>query len=131
MPFSKLPYDIILVILSYIHKPQNKDLLNDIEHYAETKEKLFKIYNNIYKTNSYTYFLMLDISLFLNNNEDVLIFGYKDKCINIFLRNPFLNDNNVIKYIMKLEKQDILSQINIYWALMNTCERNRFLAHIR
>ena len=131
MPFSKLPYDIILVILSYIHKPQNKDLLNDIEHYAETKEKLFKIYNNIYKTSSYTYFLMLDISLFLNNNEDVLIFSYKDKCINVFLRNPFLNDNNVIKYIMKLEKHDILSQINTYWALMNTCERNRFLANIR
>ena len=127
MSFSKLPYDLILIILSYIHKPQNKDLLCDIEHYVETKKQILNIYKNIYKTNSYTYFLMKDILLYLNNNQDATICGYKDKCINIFLRNPFLNDNNVIKYIIDFEKKTILSQINICLALMNTCNRNMFL----
>ena len=126
MLFAKLPYELT-IILSYIHNPQNKDLLNNIENYIETKNKIMKIYYNKYKTNSYKYFLMIDILLFLNNNKDVVIFGYKDKCINIFLRNPFLNYNSVIKYIMNLEKKDILSQINIYWGLMNICERNMFL----
>jgi hypothetical protein len=127
MPYANLPYDLILLILSYIHKPQNKELLHDIQHYVKTKKQILNIYKNQYNKNSYTYFLMVDILLFLNNNEDAVIYGYKDKCINVFLRNPFLSHNNVIKYIINLEQKMIHTEINIYWSLMSVCERNMFL----
>jgi len=42
----RLPIDIVLQIIPYTYNVQDKDLLNDIVNYKETKSLLLKLYYN-------------------------------------------------------------------------------------
>jgi len=126
---QKIPTDIISRIISYTYNLQNKNLLDDIINYKETKTLLFELYYNLWIVERDGYvnedkeWLINDIFAYANN-YNAGMFGYIDNFYNIFKRNLHLQTNEKIdKYIYKLQKKTLLSQINIFLGLFNIKER--------
>jgi len=56
------------------------------------------------------------------------MYGYIDKFYNIFLRNIFLQNKEMIdQYVNNLEQKDVLTQINIFLGLLTIKERKDIL----
>jgi hypothetical protein len=125
---EKLPFDIVLKIISYTYNVQNKKLLCDIINYNQTKIILIELYNNFW--NIYLGFepseeeckKMFSDYLFLYVNYKNIYYN------NIFKRNPFLpSEMKIDKYIYQLRKKEVNTQINILLGLLNPKERNEFI----
>ena len=128
---ERLPIDIILQIIPYTYNLQNKDLLNDIINYKETKSLLLDLYYNYWilyaesqDPEEYKNWLINDIFAYANN-FNATMYGYVDKFYNIFKRNISLQTLEAIdKYINNLEEKKVKTQINIFLGLLNINERN-------
>ena len=127
---QKLPIDIILRIIPYTYNLQNKNLLEDIIHFKETKTKLIELYNNYWIELLHSTdpeeglgWLINDIVAYANN-FNATMYGYKDNFYNIFKRNFFLQSKEKIDiYINNLRKKNIFTQINIFLGLLTVKER--------
>jgi hypothetical protein len=132
---KRLPTDIVLQIIPYTYNLQNKDLLNDIINYKKTKSLLLELYykywiiDNNEDEQEDKYWLINDLIGYANNDEATM-FGYVDHFYNIFKRNNSLQTNEAVdKYINKLEKKKVETQINIYLGLFTANERNDIITN--
>ena len=128
---QRLPTDIILRIIPYTYNVQNKDLLNDIIHYKESRTLLLELYHNYWIIEAQMQDPEEDINWLINdiiayaNNDNATMFGYVDNYYNIFKRNIFLKTIEIIdKYRNKLEEKKVQTQINIFLGLLTIRERN-------
>jgi vacuolar-type H+-ATPase catalytic subunit A/Vma1 len=126
---NKLPIDIVLKIISYTYNFQNKPLLNDIEDYTKSKTLLLELYHQFWVFEMSEYeeeknWLINDIFAYANN-YNATMYGYIDKFYNIFKRNKYLQTKvQIDKYVNKLEKEQAITQINIFLGLLTIQERN-------
>lgn len=127
---NKLPTDIINYIIPYTYKCQNKTLLDDIINYKETKDRISNVYYDFWITNVEVlepedkYWLINDIFAYANNYQATM-YGYIEKFYNIFRRNLHLKTyEDIHKYMSILDTKPVNSQINIFWGLLTSSERN-------
>lgn len=151
-----LPQNIKDVILSYHCRQQPNSLLLDIQSFVESKKELERIYydyfcNYMAEFNlplEDKYWIINDLIRFLNQNVPTMLY-YHDLFYEVFERNIYLFtkkktslidrlssciiSNNQIKrkiidrYIKILDDKDIMTQINLFWGLMNVQERNEMV----
>ena len=102
---DRLPLDIVLQIIPYTYNLQDKNLLNDIINYKETRSLLLELYYKYWIIDIQTeneqdkYWLINDIISYAND-YNATMYGYVDKFYNIFKRNIYLQTNESIdKYI--------------------------------
>jgi len=131
---QKLPLDIVLQIIPYTYNLQNKNLLNDIINYKETKTMLLELYHNFWIIEMQSQeeedknWLINDIIAY-TNGYNATMFGYVDNFYNIFKRNIFLQTNEDIdKYIYNLYNKEVTTQINIVLALLTIKERQDLIS---
>ena len=126
---NKLPIDIVFKIISYTYNFQKKPLLNDIEDYTKSKTLLLELYHQFWVFEMSEYeeeknWLINDIFAYANN-YNATMYGYIDKFYNIFKRNKYLQTKvQIDKYVNKLEKEQAITQINIFLGLLTIQERN-------
>ena len=127
---QKLPIDIIQYIIPYTYNLQDKILLDDIVNYKNTRTKIDEIYYHCWiilvesEEPNDKYWLINDIFAYVNDYKPTMN-GYVEKFYKIFYRNPRLhNINEVNKYVEKLERQEVITQINVFWGLLTSAERN-------
>ena len=130
---QKLPIELVFHIISYTYKLQNKNLLDDILNYIETKSKLFECYYHFWNVNNlpeeYTDWLLNDIFFYVNDYHPSMC-EYVSKFYNIFKRNPVLQTHDdVLNYVYNLEKKDVKTQINILLGLLDIKERNQLVLY--
>jgi hypothetical protein len=126
---EKLPLDIVLQIIPYTYNLQNKNLLNDIINYKETKTMLLELYHNFWIIEMQSQeeedknWLINDMISYTNGYHATM-YGYVDKFYNIFKRNIFLQTNEDIdKYFYNFNNKEVTSQINIILGLLTANER--------
>jgi len=134
---DRLPLDIVLQIIPYTYNVQNKDLLNDIVNYKETKSLLLELYYNYWivyaqeEPEQDRNWLINDIIGYANNDIGTL-YGYVDKFYTIFKRNIFLKTEKAIdKYVKKLNKNNVNTEINIFLGLLQANERDEFINSVK
>jgi len=127
---QKLPDDIILRIIPYTYNLQNKNLLDDIKNYKETKTILFELYHQYWIVDAQSVDPDEDIGWLINdifayaNNYKATMYGFTYNFYDIFKRNISLQRFDAIdKYIYNLEKKSISIQINIFLGLLTIKER--------
>jgi hypothetical protein len=133
-PFNKLPKEIIYIILSYTYQFQSKELTEDIKNYYESKELLFNKYHKtwiIYYDEEYQLsdkeWIINDLYKYINKNKPTM-YGYVDNLYNLFFRKfNIKTKKQVIECIKKLFNKQLNTQINFYWGLLNSKERNEFI----
>ena len=132
---SKLPMDIIHHIIPYTYNFQNKDLLDDIKSYSESKTILSNYYYNYWiifiqsQEPQDKYWLVNDLFAYANN-YNATMYGYVEEFYNIFKRNPFLQSNQDIdRYILNLEKKDVTTQINVFLGMLTPNQRNDIICN--
>jgi hypothetical protein len=128
---QRLPSDIILRIIPYTYNLQNKNLLNDIINYKESRSLLLELYHNYWIIEAQSQDPEEDINWLINdifayaNNDKATMYGYVDNFYNIFKRNISLQKIDTIdKYLIDLEKKTVKTQINIFLGLLTITERN-------
>lgn len=128
---QRLPTDIILYIIPYTYNLQNKDLLNDIIHYKESRTLLLEIYYNYWIIEAQMQDPEEDLNWLINdifayaNDDKATMFGYVNHFYNIFKRNIYLQTiDSIHKYVNKLEEKRVQTQINIFLGLLTIDERN-------
>lgn len=130
----RLPNDIILQIIPYTYNVQNKNLLEDIQDYKQTKKKLLEIYYQFWmiemdsqNINEYSDWLINDLFGYANDYRPIM-YGYVDHFYEIFKRYKFLQKNTTVaKYVYNLERNKIPTQINIFLGLLTIHERKEFV----
>ena len=128
---QKLPIDIILYIIPYTYNLQNKNLLNDIINYKETRSSLLDLYYKYWIIEAQSQdpeqdknWLINDIIAYANNDKATM-YGYVDNFYNIFKRNVSLQTiDSIDKYIINLYKKPVKTKINIFLGLLTINERN-------
>jgi hypothetical protein len=133
---SKLPIDIVLLIIPYTYNLQPKPLLNDIVNYTQTKTALFELYHKCWIVERECpdpedkNWLINDIFAYSNNYKPTM-YGYVDKFYNIFKRNNYLQTKDKIdKYVNDMENKNVVTQINIFLGLLTVQERNDIIPTI-
>jgi hypothetical protein len=131
--FKTLPLELIYIILSYTYEPQSKTLTADIKDNYKTKQIIHKLYNERYVTDfnepepSDKEWLINDLFGFSNSGTPTMN-GYVDTFYDLFLKHFSIKTHEqVIKFVERLETLELVSQINIFWALFSIKERNDFL----
>jgi hypothetical protein len=129
---NQLPIEVIHCIIPYTYQPQHKSLLNDIENYVKSRQKVLEIYNNYWivefeeEEPEDKHWLMNDLFLYINKQAS--IFGYSDYFYDTLMRQIRVDTrDDVIEYVKRLETKGIHSQINIFWGLLMAKERCQFI----
>jgi hypothetical protein len=133
-PFNKLPKEIIYMILPYTYQLQSKELTEDIKNYHESKQLLFNKYYKIwliYYDEEYQLsdkeWIINDLYRYINKNKPTM-YGYVDNFYNLFFRKfNIKTKKQVIECIKKFFNKPLNTQINFYWGLLNSKERNEFI----
>jgi hypothetical protein len=123
---SRLPREIINLILFYSYSCQPKYLMEDIKNVNMVKNNLLVMYKQYweYEDNDW---LINDLISYANG-YNATMYGYIDNFYNIFLRHICLeNVLQVDKYITSLKNLKVITQINIFLGLLTVNERNDFL----
>jgi len=132
-PYFPLPFEIIRIVMSFVHSPQPTKLLRDIHSFHETRQLAFDVYYKewivVWNEEQLTdkYWFINDIILFANGYHATTT-GYIDNFYDYFLRNPRLSNRDQIDtYVTRLRKKPVETQINIVWGLFKPMERKRML----
>ena len=128
---NRLPLDIVLEIIPYTYRLQNKHLLDDIINYNETKTLLFELYHKCWIIERQSLDPEEDKNWLINdlfayaNGYNATMYGYVERFYHIFKRHLCLQTNEEIdKYVYYLEKKEVDTQINIFLGLLTVKERN-------
>ena len=126
---SKLPEHIIDYIIPYTYRLQNKVLLEDIQNYTKTKDRILQLYYDLWinymddVVPEDKYWIINDIIAYVNEDRATMC-GYVNNFYTVFLRNLSLKTNgDVLNYIENLELLSVNTQINILWGLLLPTER--------
>jgi hypothetical protein len=132
-PYFPLPFEIIQFVMSFVHSPQPTKLLRDIHSFHETRQLAFNVYYKEWivewddRPLEDKYWFINDIILFVNGYQATTL-GYIDNFYDYFLRNPRLyNRDQIDKYMDRLRKKPVETQINIFWGLFKPMERKKML----
>jgi hypothetical protein len=132
-PYFPLPFEIIRFVMSFVHSPQPTKLLRDIHSFHETRQLAFNVYYKEWivewddRPLEDKYWFINDIILFANGYQATTL-GYIDNFYDYFLRNPRLyNRDQIDKYMDRLRKKPVETQINIFWGLFKPMERKKML----
>jgi hypothetical protein len=133
----KLPDDVISMIISYSYMPQPKSLMDDIRNFKESKTHLLERYYYFWSVKmqspdpqEYRYWLINDLFSYANHAHPSM-FGYVETFYTIFHRNVSLfTKPQVDHYVNRLEKKDVISQINILLGLFTVDERKNMICNI-
>jgi hypothetical protein len=144
-----LPLNIVYKIMSYVHNPQPKELLQDIVnnytttniilYYYDVKQIMMNILEEPFD------WLNNDLILFMNSYKPTM-WGYVPNFYLIILRNPFIHpiqrkqffrplnmiDNNdytynAFLYIHRIENMYSKRGFRLLWGLLNAKERELFI----
>ena len=119
---NNLPNDIINIIIPYTYNVQNKILLNDIENYVETKNKIIKLNYNYLSSFPHFYNFKDKFSILRT------IYTYKriEHIYKQFVQNlHYKTDDAIDKYIrFILNDANQEMELNIIWGLLSSEERN-------
>jgi hypothetical protein len=129
---NKLPTDILNRIITYTYTPQNKNLLEDIRDYYESKAYILSRYSKKtpFNDDSNMEWIINDIFRFANEWQPS-IFGYKNKFVTIWKRHFLIkNYEQFYNHMILFDKFTIHKQINLFLALMTIDERNEFIQNI-
>ena len=132
----KLPFDIVQhYIIPYTYSTQNKKLMDDIKNYYDTKHAILVLYEESWKQeldnpdiSDYhaNEWLINDIFAYSNNYYPAA-YGFVKSFYNIFRRCMLLKKiKDIEKYVSRLEKKQVNTQINIFWGLFTPEERMLF-----
>jgi hypothetical protein len=120
-----LPLDIINMIIPYTYNLQNKSMLEDIQNYQESKTKIHELYYNSWMVyvNSIDLedrdWILKNLFRYANNYDLQTADFYK-----IFLKS---NLSIATRPNANLSKLSVDSQINVYWGLLTSTERNQMI----
>ena len=124
---SRMPCDVINLIIFYTFEVQPKHLLEDIENISKSKEELFRIYKECWDDDEDRDWLINDIFGYANMNKPTML-GYQDNFYNIFSRNVMINNRqDVVKYVINMEEREVDSQINTFLGLLTVEERMQLI----
>jgi hypothetical protein len=133
MFIKSLPDDIINHIIPYTYHLQSKSLLDDIQNYKMAKKILFEYYYflwiDFYGENEPEdkHWLFNDLIAYTNDYHATMN-GYVNKFYNILSRNIFLKTREEINiYFEKIERKNVLTQINILLGLLTPKERDEII----
>jgi len=140
---KNFPLNLTYYILSYVHKPQSKELLDDITHYYNSKSYVICHYRLKFINSNINsqHLLLILIRLYFNNFIEPM-YGYVNDFYKKLLRLPIINPEyrenlfgtynkdytyNSYIFMQKLKILRIKTQINILWGIMTINERNIFI----
>ena len=121
----ELPLELIYKIMSYILKPQPKELMEDIRNYHFYKDLGLKIYKNRFNEEEYKNWFTNDIGGYLNEDKAIMN-GLVDKFYDTFRRLYQLRDKekkNIVYCYLSYVKKSADSELNFLWGLMKPNER--------
>jgi hypothetical protein len=122
-----IPYNIILHIFSYTYNPQPPKLLYDIQNYYTTKNILLNKYNEIWISENIDLDFPNEVYI-INDFANILTQNYTNSFYYIFFRNYMINNKkDVVRYMRWLDTILLDTQINIYWGLLTSDERDEFI----
>ena len=132
---KNLPDELIRKIRFMSYKPQKNELLNDIEMFCRTNKLLRQLYfmriivrERLKKPEDLNW-LINDIFAFLNE-EVALMHGYVDSFYDFFMKKKNLNTKKQVdKFIDKLDKGNVSTEINIFIANMTLNQRFKLTAY--
>jgi hypothetical protein len=130
---TKLPKEVIKIIISFSYNFQKPELLEDIQSFHRDRKKASQLYFKIFIIDRFE-IEPEDKNWFANNlvgfmnNPLPTMYGYTETYYNYFFRNPFLTSKEAVKkYNLNLEKKEITTQINILFGLLLPSERIEFI----
>ena len=124
---SRMPYDVINLIIFYTFHVQPKHLLEDIENISKSKDELFRIYKECWDDGDDKDWLINDIIGYANMDKPTML-GYHDNFYNIFSRNVMIkNRQDVVKYVNGMDQREVVSQINTFLGILTVGERMHFI----
>lgn len=133
---KRLPDDIKNHIIPYTYNLQNKKLLDDIQNYRMTKMVLCELYYFWWiewvgdNESEDKHWLFNDLVAY-TNDYNATMNGFIDKFYNIWGRNVFLKKRKGIDiYFQKIERKNVLTQINIVLGLLTPKERDEMVMNI-
>jgi hypothetical protein len=135
---QRLPKEIREKIISYTYQGQDKQMLEDIRNFIETRKTIFTLYRTFW-INTWDEIEPEDKNWLINdlhayaNNYKASMYGYVDNFYNILKRNYLLKrkiDEDIDNSILILEKKNVHSQINIFLGLFFPKERNDMIIFI-
>lgn len=136
--FNNLTEDLQNEILKNIRNPQNKNLLNDIEDFNKSKEKVFNKYYKIGYDDDIdsefyiNYKVENDLLGFYNDNYP-LIDGIKETNLEklnriLSIKNKLNKNRNLVLYNMLLNNDmNVNKRINILLGALTINERQKFI----
>ena len=126
---DNLPPELVYKILTYILKPQSKELMYDMRHFFITKEEGMKIYSERYKDepNEIINWFVNDIGFYMNEYIPSM-YGFIDKYYNIFFRLfKMKSKKEIVYFIFKMNKLNSETELNIRWGILTPKEREEML----
>ena len=131
---TRLPIEIIYIILIYLRQPQSAILLKDISHFSKTMPIITNIYydkwivQEQHKEGEDINWLENDLILYANEYAPTL-FGIQPKFKDILSR--FCNLKKASQYIFNKyaysNKLSAKTRANILWGLFTVLERDEFI----
>jgi hypothetical protein len=120
--WNKLPDELIFKILSYSYNTQSHELLQDVRSYYLSKKIADRFYYKLWIETMHQ--PSFEDRNWLINDLGFVIDSFRFRNI-YMLRNHSNNQLNDI--VVRLSKRPVNFQINIYWGLMSTEDRSRFI----
>jgi len=135
---QRLPKEVIERIISYTYEFQDKQMLEDIRNFIETRKTILTLYRTFWIDTwddiepEDKNWLINDLYAYANNYK-ASMYGYVDNFYNIFKRNFLLKqktDTDIDKSIRIIERSPVNRQINIFLGLFFPKERNDIIIFI-
>jgi hypothetical protein len=105
MGISQMPKEVVELILCYTHNYQPKLLLDDIENIHIIKSGLIQKYWVYWGDDERDDWLINDLYSYANEYH-AMMYGYRDKFYNIFLRHVCVKNNSQVdKYITNIQER--------------------------
>lgn len=135
---QRLPKEIIEIIISYTYEFQDKQMLEDIRNFIETRKTILTLYRTFWIDTwdggelEDKNWLINDLHAY-SNNYKASMYGYVENFYNILKRNYLLKtkiDEELDNSIRIIEKKNVHTQINIFLGLFLSKERNDIIIFI-
>jgi hypothetical protein len=123
-----LPMEIIQIILRYTYRPQQTNLLEDVQNFSSSLLEIKDIYYNYWyaiEPGEHINWLENDLIRYANNNR-VTNLGPHFKMLNILDRS-FMNSKLKALPIYNNYTINVNVVINIFWGLFTVAERKEFI----
>lgn len=135
---KRLPKEIIERIISYTYEFQDKQMLEDIRNFIETRKTILTLYRTFW-IDTWNECELEDKNWLINdlhaysNNYKASMYGYVENFYSILKRNYLLKtktDEELDNSIRIIDRKNVQTQINIFLGLFFPKERNDIIIFI-